>query len=235
MKRDVMISETNSTPNQDGGAMTATAGWRAAIAPSRRGILAALGGGLTGHLIFGMSRSEAKGKGKRKKRKKARNRKQRELTTRADATCAGPRDDAFIVNGGTRLAQTFTATASGALVKVAIDLNNEHGSSGDYLLTVNKVDGSGVPTNDVLAVTFLAGVAVGVGETTAEFVFADPAIVKAATEYALVLTRLAGGVLSWLSRSGDVCAGRGFVNTNPSAPFEFKPGVDFIFTAFIKA
>lgn len=205
------------------------------FAASRRGIVAALSGGLLTSLPFALASGGAKGKKKRKRRKKNRKGKQNGPSTRADATCPGPPDEAFIVNGGTRLAQTFTVSAGGTLVKAELAINKEAQSSGDYLLSLSPVDNSGVPTNDVLAVALVQDATVPAGESTVGFTFDDPVDVAAGDQLALVVTRLDGGVLTWVSRAGDACAGRGFVSPPPLTAFEFLPGVDFIFTAFVRS
>lgn len=195
----------------------------------RRGVIAAFSA-LAAQIPFGLAADGKKG-GKRKKRKKNKKGEQ----ARADASCPGPRDLNFVINSGGRKAQTFTAATSGSLVRADLDISKNAGSDGDYLLVLSPVDDAGVPTEDVLAVTFAANAKVSAGETTVEFAFADPAEVKAGTQYALVLTRLDGANLTWLSRVGDVCAGRGFVSSAQPAPFEVLPNDDFIFTVFVRS
>jgi hypothetical protein len=235
MRRRVMNEEMTAALPQNVNVIDAILRRSRFTAMRRRGVLAALSGGLLARLPLQFPEVDAKGKGKRKKRKKAKKRKQRGPATRSDATCPGPRDDAFIVNGGTRLAQTLTATASGTVVKAGLDIDKSAGSTGDYLLSLSPLDNSGEPSNDVLAVTLVANAAVADGESTVDFAFTDPVSVKAGDQLALVLTRLDGGSLTWVSRAGDVCAGRAFFSGGGSTSFEFLPDVDFIFTTFVRS
>jgi len=218
--------------------MTHAAPWRTRFtAASRRGVLAALAGGLMAPLPLGLAvaPSEVQASSKRKKRKNKKKKKQRGPVTRADATCPGPSDDLFIINGGARFAQTFTATASGPLVRAELGINKNSGSNGDYLLSLSPVDDAGVPTNAVLAVALVPNANVADGESTVAFAFPDPATVAAGVQFALVLTRLNDDSLTWVSRAGDVCVGRGFVSNNQSAPFAVAPNTDFIFTTFVRS
>jgi hypothetical protein len=234
----VMDDQTTATLPQDTDVTQFAALQRSRIAAaSRRGVLAALSGGLMTRFPFAPAGADAKGKGKRKKRKKNKKRRkqQRGPETRTDATCPGPRDAAFLVNERTRLAQTFTATASGPLVRAELAIDKFAGSTGDYLLSLSPVDNSGVPTNDVLAVALVANAAVPDGESTVDFAFPDPVSVEAGDQFALVLTRLDGDVLIWVSRAGDICAGRGFNSPGQSTSFDFLPEVDFIFTTFVRS
>lgn len=209
------------------------------VAPSRRGVFAAIAGGLFAHRLFGLDVAgvEAKGGGKGRKRKNRnkRKRKERGPETRADATCPGPRDNALFVNGGSRLAQTLTATQSGPLVRAELVIHKEAGSSGDYLLSLSPVDNSGVPTNDVLAVALVADASVPNGDSTVDFTFPDPAVVEVGAQLALVFTRLNGGTLGWTFRTGDFCAGRGFFSIPASTSFQVRPDDDFLFTTFVRS
>jgi hypothetical protein len=205
-----------------------------ALRQSRRGILAALGGGiLTGVPIkraFAADDVQASGNGKKRKKGKS----QKKGKVRADVTCPGPRDDAFIINGGSRFAQTFTASVSGDLVRAELDLSHS-ASPDEYLLRLSPVDNSGVPTNDVLGISVVANTRVPDGESTVVFIFPNPPAIKSGTEYALVLSRSGGDTVSWLSRNDDVCQGRGFVGPGAVSAFEEQDGLDFIFSTFVRS
>jgi hypothetical protein len=134
------------------------------------------------------------------------------------------------------LAQTFVALASGALVSAQLPLVKQPGTAGEYLLRLGPVDGSGLPTNDVLAETSVSNLSVPTGSSTVTFTFANPAAVAAGTQYALILTRPGSTHLQWDGHLGDTCAGRGFVSTDQAAPFaEEIEGLDLIFTTFVSA
>ena len=137
---------------------------------------------------------------------------------------------------GARLAQTFTALASGPLVSAQVGIAQLSGTVSDYILRLSPVDGNGVPTNDVLAAAFVPNGSVPEGISDVTFVFAPPFPVVAGTKYALVLARPGEDNFSWISRSGDVCLGQRFGSESQSAPFElFGNGVDHVFTTFVSS
>jgi hypothetical protein len=211
-------------------------------AASRRGALGALSGGLlaAGPLVRLTSDSEARKRGKRKRRKNKKGKKQKSKTI-VDATCSGPFNIGFKRDSGTaRFAQTFTAIASGALVKAEFDLAKDTGSEGDYILRLSSVDGKGVPTNDVLAETTVANADVPAQFVTVPFTFTDPFPVEAGKAYALVLTR-PGGQLQLDGNRNNPCSGQAFVSEDQTAPFNkvevdgFDFVIDFIVTTFIRS
>ncbi len=202
--------------------------------PTRRGLLAGLAGGLFAAHPFALlvEEIEAKKHGKRKNKKR-----KKKAKVRVDATCGGPPESGLgSSDGASRLAQTFTASASGALVQAQVFIFKLEGSAGEYLLRVSPVDGSGVPTNDVLAETSVSNLGVPAGETLTTFTFANPPPVVAGTTYALILTRPGSSNLGWKGHSGDTCSGRGFVSVDQTAPFaEGIAGLDLIFTTFVRS
>lgn len=171
---------------------------------------------------------EAKKKHKKHKKKKKR--------TRADATCPGPSDDALAiaaVNG--RLAQTFTAIASGPLLRAELRITEPALTLGDYLLRLSSVDGAGVPTNIVLAETPALDVDVPNGQSTVSFAFASPFSIKAGTKYALVLTRPGSDQLVWAGHGSNSCTGTSFISDSQGGPFVAAGNIDLIFTTFVKS
>jgi hypothetical protein len=152
--------------------------WHAlTTATSRRTTVAGIGVGLLAAVQFTLGDNDATARKRRKRRKKRKNQKP---TTRIDASCAGPANISFKRDSGTaRFAQTFTAIASGLLVRAELDLGNDPGSDGDYVLRLSPVNGEGVPTNDVLAETVVANADLPTSFSTVPFTFADPISVEA--------------------------------------------------------
>lgn len=215
---------------------------RSLTAPSRRGLFSFLMGGL---LIAGpqaLTSDEAaarkrRKRGKKRKRSRDKRRKQQRPRTRVDTACSGPASITFKRESGTaRFAQTFTAIASGLLIRAELDLAKDPGSEGDYILRLSPVDSEGLPTNDVLAETSVANDDVPVAFLTVPFTFVDPLPVKAGKVYALVLTR-PGGQLHWDGNVNNPCSGQAFVSEDQTAPFTevSVAGADFIITTFIRS
>jgi len=211
--------------------------WEAlTAATSRRGVLAGLGGLLAASPLARSNDAVARKRGKRRK-KKRKHKKDPKLQTRVDATCPGPTDDHGLssLTGDVRFAQTFTAQASGQLVRAELQLL--HFSLGDYILQVGTVDAFGVPTNEVLAVTSVASAEVPEGdEVTARFNFGSPAELKAGTQYALVLTRPGSDTLIWRGHFDDTCAGRAFFSGDQTSPFVGESiELDLIYATFVQS
>jgi len=189
---------------------------------------------------------EAKKKGKKKKKKK--NKKpsttpqpQTPVTpatpvTKADAVCPEPTNDAYAIGGvDWRLAQTFTALTSGALVKADLLLSEPMGSLGDYVLRIAPADGAGVPTNIILAETAVLDISVPTGKSTVSFSFASPASVVAGNSYALVLTRPGSDKLVWLGHIGNSCSGTTYFSDSQNGPFVPVGNLDLIFQTFVSS
>jgi hypothetical protein len=202
------------------------------VAPSRREVLIGLAGGVLAVGSFGrIGEADAK-KGKRKKRK---NNKPK---TRIGATCPGPSVASGIGlnEGNVRLAQSFTAEASGALERVELEVRKGEGTVGAFLLRLSPVNEDGSPRNRILEETSVDNFTVPEGSSTITFDFADPEVIEAGTRYALVLTRPGGGEFSWGNRSGDGCAGQMFFSPDQTTPFIVPiSDFDFVFTAFVRS
>jgi hypothetical protein len=209
---------------------------------SRRGLLAGVASGVFAASPFALDSDEAaakrngKRKRKRKNAKKNKNQPPAGPTVRADATCPGPSTSDPSAGGLARLAQTFTALASGPLVSAQLLISKDPGSTSDYILRLSPVDGAGVPTNDVLAATFVANGSVPDGESLVTFAFANPAAVVAGTQYALVHARPGTDNFTWLVRAGDACVGQRFVSNSPTAPFAVDTnGNAYIYTTLVSS
>jgi hypothetical protein len=217
--------------------------------PSRRTLFAIASGGLLAALAtrLGSNEAAAKNKGKRRRTRKQRGRHQKRKQrqplppppapiARLDATCAVADDgDVSGSDADDRLAQTFTALASGPLVRADLRLRRGIGEFGDYVLRLSAVDGAGVPTNVVLAESSLPDGTVPEGVSEVAFTFPAPFPVVAGTSYALVLARPAGNRFNWRLRGDNPCPGAGFQSTGPTEPFLEATNGDFIFTTFVSS
>jgi hypothetical protein len=177
---------------------------------------------------------------KKKKHKKKKHKKQpatpQTPVTKADAVCPAPTNDAYAIGGvDWRLVQTFTALASGSLVKAELLLSEPAGSLGDYVLRIAPTDGAGIPTNIILAETAVLDIDVPNGKSTVSFTFAAPASVVAGNSYALVLTRPGSDKLVWLGHIGDSCLGTTYFSESQFGPFFPVGNIDLIFQTFVSS
>jgi hypothetical protein len=216
-------------------------------ATPRRGLLAGLAGGLLAARSFasGINDAEAKDKkkGKRKKTRKNKNKNKNKQggrpATRADATCAAnPGLSSLSLTEDQRIAQTFTATANGTLVRADLVISKTADSTGDFILQLVSLDANSVPTNEALASTSLPNADVPPGElATVSFDFASPATVAAGSQYALVFSRPGPDFTRWHGQFGDSCDGESFFSQGP-APSAFdavETGFDLNFTTFVRS
>jgi hypothetical protein len=151
-----------------------------------------------------------------------------------DANCPGPSTGLVNNPGGSRVAQTFTAQTTGALVRAEAEIEKVAMSTGDYALQIASVDGFGTPTNTVLAHTAIPNGTIPAGTSTLVGVFGAPANVEAGQQYALVLTRAPAG-FGWRLRDGNPCPGQKF--GSPSQAGTWGPLLmdeDFVFAVFVE-
>jgi hypothetical protein len=150
-----------------------------------------------------------------------------------DATCPGPREGSYSHpgSGNNRFTQTFTPQISGALTNAEVEIN-KFGPSGDFIVQILETDGSGVPTNTILASTTIPDAAVAAGFSTVGVDFANPATVTAGQTYALVVTRPGGGLAVGV-RQGDDCPGALFISLSQTGSFSQVGDLDLVFTVFV--
>lgn len=217
----------------------AVAFWQALrIIMSRRGMFAAMRGGLFATLPFAGG-DEVAARAKRKQRRNRRRKKQdKKRKSRVTATCVGPSKDGSgsgSGDGNVRVAQSFTATRSGPLIRTDLEILKGVGTTGDFVLRLSPVDDAGFPTNEVLAEAVVASDDVPEGRSTRTFTFGDPAEVVAGTSYALVLTRPGGGFFIWIGDFNIGCDGLAFFSESQEAPFELLGfELELIFTAVVR-
>jgi hypothetical protein len=155
-----------------------------------------------------------------------------------DASCPPPAEaffSDFSTTGDWRFAQTFTVQNSGSLVTAQVELQKPSGSSGDYVMQIAELDGSGVPTNTVLTSQTIPNSAVQSGISLVSANFADPLAVSAGQQLAVVITRPGGGAFSAGERFGD-CPGNFYFSDSQTNPYALTdPDGDMIFAVFINA
>ena len=155
-----------------------------------------------------------------------------------DANCPPPKDALFHDPGqvNPRMAETFTVINSGEL-NLARAYINTMGTPADWLVQINSVDGSGAPTNNVLAQTTVANSSVPPGESLLEGNFANPLTVTAGETLALVVSR-PGSDDIWIGeRMTSPCpppTGNLFVSHSQTGSFLSLPGADMVFAIFVK-
>jgi hypothetical protein len=200
--------------------------------PSRRDVLRGMAGTGLGLATLRLSNATEAKNNHHKKRKKRKH-------TRVDATCSGTDlSGGGNRDGNFRIAQSFTALASGLFVTAQLPIVKEAGSDGDYVLRLSPLD-AGFPTNAVLAQTSVANANVPSGGpegAPVTFTFGTPASVVAGTQYALMLTRPGGGLLQWRGDSSNPCTGRSFFSPNQTESFQvLSEGIDLNFVTFVRS
>src|SRR5262245_13462551 len=154
-----------------------------------------------------------------------------------DASCSSPSAAVAGQPANNRGAQTFTAQNTGALTRAQVEID-KIGSPGDWILSINAVDGSGIPTNTVLGTTTIPDSSVpnGVGTLTADF--AAPAAVTAGHQYAVVFTRPTSDPLRIRYSIVNACPGDAWFSFSQTGPFEYvcvNPNVcDLVFAVFVE-
>ena len=154
-----------------------------------------------------------------------------------DASCTSPSVGVIGQPGNNRGAQTFTAQHTGALTRAQVEID-KIGNPSDWNLSINSVDGSGTPTNTVLAATTVpdASVPDGVGTLTGDF--ASPATVTAGQQYALVFARPASDTLRIRYSVVNACSGFAFFSSSQAGTFDPVCGgpndCDLVFAVFVE-
>ncbi len=149
-----------------------------------------------------------------------------------DANCPGPPNDQFTTSGQSRTAQTFTAQRTGTLVKGQFEINKLGSPGADWVMQVLAVDGSGTPTNNVLASTAVPDGTVPDGFSTLVAAFGSPAPVVAGQQYALSLNRPGATTYGMQDRDDDPCPGQEFFATTQTGPFAPLP-FDLVFATYV--
>jgi hypothetical protein len=149
-------------------------------------------------------------------------------------TCALPADDAITFGGGgaARLAQSFTATRSGTLKQISVEVTKQ-GFTEDYVVQLVKVN-AGVPSEsplDVLAAATIPGAQVPVGTSTLTAKFATTQLTPG-TQYAVVVSRPGSNDLELPDRTGDDCEGDMFSAVGGGA-FSDLGDLDMIVTVLV--
>jgi hypothetical protein len=113
---------------------------------------------------------------------------------------------------GDRDVQTFTAQRTGSLVRGETEISKPGGAA-DWVMQIVTTDGSGTPTNNVLASTTIANASVPDGDSRIVGLFASPASVVAGQQLGLLITR-PGESYTLRDRSDIPCPGQEFFSAS---------------------
>jgi hypothetical protein len=153
-----------------------------------------------------------------------------------DASCPGPHEFQDVSVGQARYAQTFTAQGSGPLVAAQVSVTKFSIITADWVVQIVAVDGTGTPTNTVLASTTVDPATVPDGEVTITATFATPTVVAAGQQYALLITAPGADSVAVGVREGDDCPGTLFLSSSQTGTFTPSGGagtLDLVFTVFL--
>jgi hypothetical protein len=148
-----------------------------------------------------------------------------------DANCPGPPNTSVNPDPGDRDVQTFTAQRTGSLVRGETEISKAGGTA-DWVMQIVTTDGSGTPTNNVLASTTIANAAVPDGDSRIVGLFGSPASVVAGQQLGLLIAR-PGESYTLRDRSDAPCPGQEFFSAS-GGPFMAEPIFDFVFAVFVK-
>lgn len=195
---------------------------------SRRFLLGGLAAGA--FAVRGALAEVEAGKKKNKKRKKD---KKKPI---ADARCPGPPEvAAFGSTSNRQFGQTFTARASGKLVRAQVMVNAHETEDANWLVQIVDVGLQGQPTETVLATATIANPSLPAGPVTLTANFSPPATVTINREYALVIGWSGEENFSFPCHDTNPCGGR-LYSKEMDLPGEYTPTTprDLIYTTFVK-
>jgi len=151
-----------------------------------------------------------------------------------DANCPGPMDGVLALSGGSR-AETFTAQTTGGLVRAELAIREAAMTSGNYVVQILGTDGSGVPTNTVLASATIPDASVPAGDSTLVGAFDPAAGVVAGQKYALSVSRSGSPYVLPVTNAAP-CPGQLFFSGFPSTTWNpDPPNLDMIFAVFVES
>lgn len=154
-----------------------------------------------------------------------------------DANCPPPHDALFHDPGqvNPRMAETFTVVNSGLLTYARAYVSTM-GTPADWLVQINSVDGSGTPTNNVLAAKTVANSSVPPGNAPVEAYFPNPLTVTAGQTLAVVVSRPGSDDVWVLERMMSPCpppTGNLFVSHSQTGAFLSLGGADMVFAVYV--
>jgi hypothetical protein len=179
---------------------------------------------------------DARKKGKKLRRKKRKNNKQQPAPqVRADATCPGPPTNGTILSSHGVLAQSFTASQTGLLVRadLQVELVEPFSTGSLFLRLAPLLDAFPEPVS--LASARVAASSVATGRSVVTFTFANPAAVNAGVPHALVLSSDGDGRIAWSNRTSSACDGRSFRPESSAEPPQVDEEFDLLFTTFVQS
>jgi hypothetical protein len=152
-----------------------------------------------------------------------------------DATCA-PRTGTLTTSAGgnTRMAHPFTVVNSGQLVTAQVGVTKNAGSTGDYVVQIVALDGSGTPTNTVLAAATIPNASVPTGDQTLTAAFGPALNVVAGQQLAVLITRpgsaqFAVGIRSVMTD----CPSMRFDSPTQNGGFTGDPATNLFFRIYV--
>jgi hypothetical protein len=137
-----------------------------------------------------------------------------------DANCPGPPDDSIDVQPDQRLAQTFTAVHTGAVVRAQTEI--EKTSSGnDFQLQILAINyATGGPTNALVGPpATIPDSSVPTGDSMLVGNFGPGVEIHGGVRYALAVTRPGGPLFTVLDRDGNPCPGEEWGSNTQTDPF----------------
>jgi hypothetical protein len=149
----------------------------------------------------------------------------------ADASCDPAGGGSITTVGNNRVAEVFTALHTGPLASIDFTAYKDAaGTPADFVVSINTLDLTGVPTDTVLASQTVANPAGGAGTYPLTASFATPATVTAGDSYAVVFSRPGSNFLG-LDGGPDTCPGQTYI-AQPD-PFSAQAGFDVRFFSFV--
>lgn len=149
-----------------------------------------------------------------------------------DANCPEPEEYGFA--GNRRFAQTFTAENSGELNRAWFKIIGVAAGT-DFVVEIRTVDGTGTPTDAVLASAEIDDVPASTGNYMPMTTNFDPgAPVEEGKQYALSITVGAGQTFSIAGRENNPCPdGQMFVDSQATGEFVTYNTQDLVFATFV--
>ena len=219
---------------------------------SRRGLLGGLRGSLLALSLTAMIGGDAYAKKKHKKNNKDKKKNEKNMPEPTAPLCASPPPPpeqaqpllgggcqaasvgATSFGAGVRLAQTFVASRGGTLHQIHVAIQKEAGSAGNYVVQLVPAS-AGYPAHagaSVFAASTIDNADVSNGDTTLVANFAGTSI-EAGKSYAVVVTRLDGGILLVHVANGTVCPNSAWFYAFGESSFSTAPNADMIVSVFI--
>jgi hypothetical protein len=156
-----------------------------------------------------------------------------------DVACVPGHNGFAIFSNGGRTAAVFTAGRSGKLLTVGVEAiaRASGGSGGDVVVELHTVDGTGTPTDTVLASTAIPGGSIPTDnfshDYSADFDPAGAQYLEAGQRYAIAVGTADTAQNAWDFHDGDPCPGIEVFQRFSSWSQMFTAGVDAGFATYL--